>query len=65
VGTDACTRFVLALFESANRLGIEQSRVRYLVVDDSPGHTVADRWRQEGVRFLLPEPIPPGGQSLP
>ena len=65
VDTDACTRFVLALGEAERRLEITRSRVRYEIVDDSPGHALATKWRQEGVKFLLgasqedaPSPLP-------
>ncbi|MGH8018345.1 MAG: alpha/beta hydrolase family protein [Opitutaceae bacterium] len=53
VGTDACTRFVLAVGEAERRFGVEKSGVRYLLVDDSSGHALAAKWRQEGVLFLL------------
>lgn len=65
VSTDACTRFVLALGEAERRREITLSRVRYVIADDSPGHALAAKWRQEGAKFLLgtspgaaPSPLP-------
>jgi pimeloyl-ACP methyl ester carboxylesterase len=52
-GSDACTRFVLALMEVERRLGAGRSGLRFHLVDDSPGHALAARWRDEGVKFLL------------
>jgi hypothetical protein len=53
VGTDACTRFILTLGEAERRREITLSRVRYVMADDSPGHALAAKWRQEGAKFLL------------
>lgn len=52
VGTDSCTRFVLHLTQSeGNEQG--QSRLQFLIVDDSEGHSLDNRWRERGAQFLL------------
>jgi hypothetical protein len=53
VETNACTAFVLAIGEAEVRNGLAPSRLRYLVVDDSPGHALAAPWRHAGIQFLL------------
>jgi len=52
VGTDACTRFVLHLAQAE---GSEQgkSRLQFLIVDDSEGHSLDNRWRERGAQFLV------------
>ncbi|MCW5547836.1 MAG: prolyl oligopeptidase family serine peptidase [Opitutaceae bacterium] len=52
-GSDACTRLVLALMEAERRRGAAHSGVRFHLVDDSRGHALAAKWREEGVMFLL------------
>lgn len=52
-GSDVCTRFVLALMEAERRRGVGRSAVRFHLVDDSRGHALAAKWREEGVMFLL------------
>jgi len=64
-GTDACTRFVLAVAEAERRQGLNRSGMRYLIVDDSPGHGLAARWREEGMRFLMGAPLPSPPASAP
>ena len=53
VGTDACTRFILAVNEAEKAKGLKTSAVRYLMVDDSVDHSLNTKWRQEGIQFLL------------
>jgi dienelactone hydrolase len=53
VGTDCCTRFALRLFEAEEKLKLPESKVRFLVVDDSKGHALDLRWRDAGAEFLL------------
>ncbi|MSU65393.1 MAG: hypothetical protein EXS38_04655 [Opitutus sp.] len=53
VGSEASARFALSLLEEEARRGISQSKIRFLVVDDSAGHKLEDRWRVEGAKFLL------------
>lgn len=53
VDTAACTRLVLAINEAEQQQKVAKSQLRYLIVDDSQGHSLAARWRQEGIRFLL------------
>ncbi len=53
VGTDACTRFVLALLEAEQAQEVKKSSLRYLVMDDSPGHALSAKWRTEGISYLL------------
>jgi hypothetical protein len=53
VGTECCTRFALRLLEEESRRKLVSSRVRFHVVDDSPGHSLELRWRREGAEFLL------------
>lgn len=65
VGTDACTRFVLALFEAEQAQAVKKSSLRYLVMDDSPGHALAAKWRTEGVSFLLQTPRALDGGQMP
>lgn len=64
VGTDACTRFVLALTEQERRAG-GKSGLRYLLVDDSAGHALASKWRAEGMQFLLKKPVMKDGGKMP
>jgi len=52
-GSDVCTRFVLTLMEAERRRGAGRSSVRFHLVDDSRGHALAARWREEGAKFLL------------
>lgn len=65
VSTNACTRFVLAVGEEESRLSLRQSRLHYVIADDSPGHALAAKWRQEGARFLLASPRPDEVGPLP
>lgn len=65
VGTDACTRFILALNEAEKQRGLETSGIRYLVVDDSHDHSLNTRWRREGIEFLLRPPPDAGREDLP
>lgn len=53
VGTPAFTRLVDALAREEARLGLTVSRLRLLVVDDSPGHTLDRKWRADAAEFLL------------
>lgn len=53
VGTDAVLHFAYTLSAEEARLGLETSKVRFLIVDDSPGHSIDDRWRDQGIEFLL------------
>ncbi|WP_414660644.1 alpha/beta hydrolase family protein [Horticoccus sp. 23ND18S-11] len=53
VSTAACTRFVFALNAAEQRRALTSSQLRYDLVDDTVGHALATRWRQEGARFLL------------
>lgn len=53
VSTAACTRFVLALNAAEQRRALTTSQLRYELVDDTVGHSLATRWRQEGAAFLL------------
>ena len=53
VSTAAATRFSLAVFEEEERRALKQSYFRLLVVDDSAGHRLGDKWRDEGTLFLL------------
>jgi dienelactone hydrolase len=63
VGTDACLRFAQAMVAEERRRATSRSALRLLVVDDSPGHTLAPRWREDGVRFLLgPDPADATGR---
>jgi hypothetical protein len=55
VGTAACVSFVGALCEGERSRGLERSRLRFELVDDSPGHTLAPHWRRQAVQFLLDE----------
>jgi len=64
-GTDACTRFVLALTAEERRRGGNKSGLRFLVVDDSPGHALAAKWRAEGIQFLLKTPEGTAGERMP
>jgi len=68
VGTAACLRFILALSSAEKQLGLTKSFLRFHVVDDSVGHSLATRWRREGIQFLLadaPAPKTANGQGLP
>ncbi|MCY2964710.1 MAG: alpha/beta fold hydrolase [Planctomycetota bacterium] len=53
VGTDCCTRFALKLFEAEERKKQPESKIRFLVVDDSKGHALDLKWRDAGSEFLL------------
>jgi len=59
VGTAAFARLVHRLTEVEAARGLEQSALCLLIVDDSPGHTLADRWSAEAARFLIAH----GGKS--
>jgi pimeloyl-ACP methyl ester carboxylesterase len=65
VGTDVCTRFVAAISREERRRGLVKSGLRYLVVDDSPGHALAAKWRAEGIQFLMNAPVGEAGQGMP
>lgn len=65
VGTDVCTRFVAAISREERRQGLEKSGLRYLVVDDSPGHALAAKWRAEGIQFLMNVPAGSIGEKMP
>ena len=52
VGTDACARFVLRLAE-VEGTPEGKSRLQFLIVDDSEGHSLDNRWRERGAQFLL------------
>jgi dienelactone hydrolase len=52
VGTDACARFVSQL-AGAEGTAEGQSRLQFLIVDDSEGHSLHNRWRDRGSQFLL------------
>lgn len=65
VGTDTCTRFVLRLLEIETQHGLKKSGVRYLVVDDSPGHALAAKWRTEGIAFLFQSTAALAGGKMP
>ncbi|MBL9199645.1 MAG: prolyl oligopeptidase family serine peptidase [Opitutaceae bacterium] len=53
VNTEACVRFVAALTAAARAKKIERPHIRFHLADDSPGHALANRWRMEGVDFLI------------
>lgn len=53
VGTDALLRFGASLCVAEEQARVERSRLKLLVVDDSPGHSLQDRWRDAGGEFLL------------
>jgi len=53
VGTECAARFAARILEEEARRGAESSRIRFLVVDDSRGHGLHERWRQQGAEFLL------------
>lgn len=53
VGTDCCVRFALRLLEHESELQLSESKLKFLVVDDSKGHTLQNRWREAGAEFLL------------
>lgn len=65
VGTDACTRFILAVNEAEKQRGIKTSGLRYHVADDSADHSLNTRWRQEGIQFLLRPTTSAPQQDLP
>lgn len=65
VGTDACTRFVLAVAGQERAQKIEKSGLRYQVVDDSVGHALAAKWRAEGIAFLLRKSDALDGGKMP
>ena len=52
VGTDACARFVTKLAE-VEGTAEGKSRLQFLIVDDSEGHSLDNRWRDRGSQFLL------------
>ncbi len=53
VGTDACTRFVLAVGEAARAQRVAGSNLRYHIDDESRGHALGMKWRLDGVVFLV------------
>lgn len=53
VSTAACTRFVLAVNKAEANLDLEESSLRYHLVDDSKDHSLNTRWRREGIQFLM------------
>lgn len=53
VGTECCLRMALRLTEEESRRKLGKSRLCFLVVDDSPGHSLDLRWRRAGAEFLL------------
>lgn len=65
VGTDACTRFVLAISEHERLRHVKSSALRFLVVDDSAGHSLASKWRTEAMAFLLDTPEVSARGSMP
>lgn len=66
VGTDNCTRFILAVNEAEAKKGIKTSALRYLMVDDSADHSLNPTWRKEGIQFLLkPATSATAQQDLP
>ena len=52
VGSDACARFVLRLLEARQTQNEPPPALPFYLVD-SPGHSLADEWRQAGAEFLL------------
>ncbi len=65
VGTDVCTRFVAAISREERRRGLGKSGLRYLVVDNSPGHALATKWRAEGIQFLMSAQAGEAGERMP
>ncbi len=65
VGTEACTRFILALNKAEAKHPSIQSKLRYLVVDDSKNHSLNTPWRKEGIQFLLHPITTLGSDDLP
>lgn len=65
VGTDTCTRFVMAVAGQERERSHGKSGLRYLVVDDSAGHALAAKWRAEGIAFLLKDPEALDGGKMP
>jgi hypothetical protein len=53
VSTAAYARLVQRLSELEAARGLTTSELCLLIVDDSPGHTLADRWSAEAARFLI------------
>lgn len=52
VGSDACARFVLRLLEARQTQNDPSPALQFYLVD-SPGHSLADKWRRAGAEFLL------------
>ncbi|MFZ4664750.1 MAG: alpha/beta hydrolase family protein [Caldilineaceae bacterium] len=52
VGSDACARFVLQLMAARQAQSDSPPALQFYLVD-SPGHSLADEWRQAGAEFLL------------
>jgi dienelactone hydrolase len=66
VGTAAYARLVQRLAGIEADRGLATSRLCLLIVDDSPGHTLADRWSAEAARFLIAHGgSAAAGQSVP
>jgi esterase FrsA len=65
VGTDSCTRVILAVNEAERKRGLKTSGIRYHVADDSADHSLNTRWRQEGIQFLLRPTTSAPQQDLP
>ena len=57
VSSAACLRLATAILElealEGSGVGEEDSQLVLHLVDDSPGHSLADEWRTEGARWLL------------
>jgi len=53
VGTEAFASFVHALATAEARMSLNVSHLRLLIVNDSPGHTLHDRWSADGAQFLM------------
>jgi hypothetical protein len=52
VGSDACVRFVLQLMAARQAQSDSPPALQFYLID-SPGHSLADEWRQAGAEFLL------------
>ena len=50
MGPTDCTQ---AAWMEGSGVGEEDSQLVLHLVDDSPGHSLADEWRTEGARWLL------------
>lgn len=53
VGTDALLRFGMHLAQAEEVAQLEFARFKLVIADDSPRHTLHDRWRDAGGEFLL------------